>query len=351
VSGTVFDVTAFGAVGDGKTDSTAALQKALDAAGEVQGAVSVPPGTYMTSELRMRRNTSLVGVPAPDYRRPGGSILKLADEKARCLLNITEGIGITVDGMGIEGGRLGTGVHGVMMAKADFGREEDSFRIERSWIGRFTGDGINLLHVWCWTIRHTMVAFNAANGINVEGWDGFVLDCWLSGNGGFGYGPGSLCSVTMTGNRIEWNKEGGVVLRAGSHYNVTGNYIDRSGKAGIAMAPDGEGGRAQHIAVTGNLIYRSGKHAEPDSDDSCHVRMEGCQGVTVTGNTLVVGRDDAGKGTWSPSYGMILKGLTNCVVANNVLHNGARRELVVDRGEHGEGVVVKDNPGSLHTLE
>lgn len=40
----VFVITDFGAVGDGKTDCTAAIQSALDEAAAVSGKVVVPPG-------------------------------------------------------------------------------------------------------------------------------------------------------------------------------------------------------------------------------------------------------------------------------------------------------------------
>ena len=45
----VFDITEFGAVGDGATDSTEAIQKAMDAAKDCMGKVVVPPGKYMVS--------------------------------------------------------------------------------------------------------------------------------------------------------------------------------------------------------------------------------------------------------------------------------------------------------------
>ena len=54
-------VREFGATGDGKTDDTKAIQRALDAAGEVRGAVFVPPGVYLCAELQMPPNTALVG--------------------------------------------------------------------------------------------------------------------------------------------------------------------------------------------------------------------------------------------------------------------------------------------------
>ena len=58
---TQLDARQFGAKGDGKTDDTAALQKALDAAGAVGGAVVLSPGVYVTGELHLRERTALAG--------------------------------------------------------------------------------------------------------------------------------------------------------------------------------------------------------------------------------------------------------------------------------------------------
>jgi hypothetical protein len=39
------------------------------------------------------------------------------------------------------------------------------------------------------------------------------------------------------------------------------------------------------------------------------------------------------------------------VIGSNVLHSGALKQLLLDLGEHGNGVVVKDNPGSIYELK
>jgi Pectate lyase superfamily protein len=118
------NVRKFGAIGDGKTDDTKAMQRALDAAGAVQGAVIVPPGVYLAVDLRVPPNTALMGNPTWDFRGPGGTVLRLATGDAKCLLNITEAKGTTIDGLAIDGADLGKGVHGILMDKPDKGKHE-----------------------------------------------------------------------------------------------------------------------------------------------------------------------------------------------------------------------------------
>lgn len=347
----VFDVRDFGAKGDGDAEDTVAIQRAIDAAAEVQGAAVVPPGTYQCSALKMHPYMELRGFAFYGYRSPGGSVLRLADETAPCLIDITGAIGCGVNGLCLEGGEVGSEAHGILLDKPDYGPEEDTFRIEHCKISRFSGDGVRLNRVWCFSVRHSQMFGNAGTGLRVRGWDGFVLDCWFSGNRGAGYGAfDENASNTLTGNRIEWNAAGGVVIHGGTHYNVTGNYIDRCGASGLALLKRGEQGCSQ-FAVTGNVIYRSGKWSEPGSEECAHARFDGAQGLSFVGNTLVAGRDDGGKGNWSPSFGIVCQGLSNCVIKDNVLHNAALRDLLVDRGGHGEGVIIKDNPGCLMATE
>jgi len=336
----------FGAAGDGKTDDTQALQRALDAAAETHGAVFVPPGVYLTSELQVRPDTALVGIPAWDYHGPAGSVLRLAKGNSTCLLNITGAWGATLEGLALDGGGWGKNIHGIFLNKPDYGKREDCFRIERCQVARFSGDGVNLTRAWCFSVRHSMLAYNQGDGLRLRGWDGFILDNWFSGNEGAGFGArDENASVTFTANRVEWNGQENVLITGGDGYQITGNFLDRAGTCGIALRRRHE--PCTQMTITGNFLKRSGKLANPESHDSSQILLEGARGVTCVGNNLEVWQDDDGRGVFSPSYGIVYRGLQDCVVSNNVLYEGAVRQLLVDLGEHGEGVVVRDNPGRL----
>jgi hypothetical protein len=345
----MLDVTQFGAKGDGQTDDTAAIQKALDAAAKTQGTVLVPEGVFVCADLKVPTQVGLVGQPAWRYSKPGGSVLRLGDAKARCLLDITEANGATISGLSLDGQDLGEGVHGVLSDKPEY-KTEDAWRIEGCQVGRFSGDGARLNRIWCYSIRHSMFCYNHGDGIWQRGWDGFLLDNWLSGNRGAGYGAREEnAAMTITGNRIEWNRGGGLVSHHGNSYNLTGNYFDRSGGPAITLLGN-EGEACTRFTMTGNIISRSGAPwRELDKLDSAQARFERCQGIVFTGNSLNVGRDDGNKGEWSPRCGIVYGRLENSVIKDNVLHRGALEELLVDLGGHGEGVIVKDNPGSVGT--
>ncbi len=59
-SGKVFDVRESGAKGDGQTDDTAAIQKALDECGKNGGTVRLPKGSYYSRPLTIKTRTTLL---------------------------------------------------------------------------------------------------------------------------------------------------------------------------------------------------------------------------------------------------------------------------------------------------
>ena len=175
-----FNVKTAGATGDGKTDDTAVFQSLLDLAAESQATVEVPPGTYCVGRLKVHPHTGITGSPAYAWKGNGGSTLKLIDPSASCLLDLTLAIGARVNGLCLDGQHLGDGVHGILVDKPDYGTTEDSPLIEGCKVSRFSGDGVRLSRIWCFRVRGNTFSENKGHGLSVRGWDGFVLDNWLS---------------------------------------------------------------------------------------------------------------------------------------------------------------------------
>ncbi len=354
---TMFNIMTFGAVNDGETDSTAAIQAALDAAAPVKGVVIVPPGNYLCGCVRVPRGVMLTGYHAWSYRYNGASTLILRSAEEPCLLDLSGGIGCTIKGICLDGRRLGSGIHGICVTHKEYNGagEEDTPTIEDCRVSHFSGDGIHLKYIWCFSIRHTQCISNVGHGIYMDGWDGFILDNWMSGNGGAGlYTDGVAASVTATGNRVEWNQMGGFWLTYANTFNITGNYFDRSGGPAITILAQNRPGEpaspnnkaSDTITITGNVMYRSGAHSEQEPLNNAHLRLERCVNVVATGNTFRAGENDGGGGLRSPDYGIVVRHLKACIIKDNVMQCGMLKQGVLDLGEHEGDVELSGNIGA-----
>lgn len=302
----VFDVTDLGAVGDGVTDCTAAFQQAIDLAAEVKGAVAVPPGVYICSTLYMKPSVSLRGFSGWGYRETGGSVIKLRDGDCKCLVDMSGAFGAYLSDLQLLGNSCaGEGVCGVHVwwedqesrlhndperedncipEECQIGFREDSITVERCCIKNFSGDAIHLWRIWAFTVRDCMLIANGGHGIYINGWDGWICNCVMHTNRGAGIYADNICAaITMTGNRIEWNR-GGIDLVNASSLNVTGNYFDRS--YGPAVSLRGEWFSCNNITFTGNIFNRSGKNLpgfEENKYRNCHMYLDNCHNITVCG--------------------------------------------------------------------
>ena len=336
----VIDVRDYKAAGDGKTDDTAAIQKALDKAAESKAVVHVPTGVFCCSKLKMHPNVGLSGEPTFDYRSWGGSIIRLCDPSVPCLIDVTGAYGTWISGMCLDGANLGSGIHGVCLDQAQQSKREDTIWIERCRIGSFSGDGVHLGLVWVFTIRESYICYNRANGVWIHGWDGFVLNNWISGNRNAGIGCDKASGFWLiTANRIEWNRKGQLVGPM-SDVSVTGNSFDWSSEA-----PEISLTNCRDLMFTGNHIDvrgpLSGGAEKVDPFQSSCVRLERVQGLTFVGNGFTTqGRRGC------KDYGIVLKGCADSVIANNTMVRAVAKEMVRDLGGN-ERVIVKDNVGSV----
>ncbi len=340
----VFNVRDFGAKGDGQTSDTAAVQKTLDAAGAVCGTAYFPAGTYLCHGLRAHAHTTLLAEPQWSYRGEAGAVLQLDSDEADCLIDITGAFGVHLHGLFLRGKKEAKKpIHGVFLNNAEtYSKQEDSIVIDDCKIERFSGHGVHLLRIWLFIIRHSIFQSNAGCGVQITGWDGFVTDNQFSGNGAHGFGcEGVGATVMFTANRVEWNRGYGLSLCGGDAWNVTGNCFDRNWGAGLCAM------KMRTTTVTGNVFRRCGKDSNllAEGERSCQVRLEGCSGLTFVANVCEAGRDDGGKGKYTPQVGFVLHKLSHSVIANNTLYRGYMNDLSADLGEHGPEFVFANNVG------
>lgn len=353
-------ITEFGAVGDGVTDCTAAIQNAIDQASKnpYGGEVVIPDGIFLTGCLKVHPHIVLRGAAGWSFRNVGGSVLRLNDPQASCLLDITAAFGSRISDLCIDGAHLGKNVHGIAFFRENFfdHPEEDAFCIDTTQVRDFSGDGLHLRYACCFSLRHSHIVGNRGHGIYLNSWDGFFVDNQISYNGGWGINCAAEginnSAYTLTGNRIEWNHDGGVHLRHSRLWNITGNCFDRSGGPGLFIdqaAEPGSDGRkyvSQAVTVTGNVFNRSGADFDRNipAEDSCHIKLAECFGVTITGNTMLVGMDDGyAEGLASPQYGISAYKIRGTVITANSMYKGYLKKDIVNLGGWADQVVIQNN--------
>jgi len=297
----------------------------------------------------------LEGSSAWSFRNDGASVFTLNTADTDCMIDITGAFGCAIRGMCLQGNGLGENIHGIKLYwdKYNGGSEEDTPCIDDCRVGGFSGDGLHFEHVWCFSVRHSMLHRNKGCGLFIDGWDGFIIDNWFTANGNGGiHGGVVVASITCTGNRVEWNQRGGFILPFGDSFNFTGNFFDRSFGPAIELGTDTT--FVDLVTVTGNIFRRSGALREGDSfassDMSTHLLLKNCRNTTVIGNTMRVGRNDGGGGILSPNYSFIIADAQDCIIKDNTMARGALVEYVVLRGDNSTSIIA-NNIGALATQE
>ena len=212
----VANVRNFGAAGDGKTDDTKAILKAIDSLPQAGGVVYFPPGHYLTRTVPGKSYVTFQGNSSWGYRNytAGSTVISPVADDLTTLFDLKGSVGTRLVGLTLDGMNKGKGMHGVY---AKHGGVEQNIVIDDCRIMQFTGSGIRLDNSWVFMIRHSILFENMMAGIDGTGsYDGWILDNQISVNGrADGHGglyASRFATVTITANRIEANYGGGIVL-------------------------------------------------------------------------------------------------------------------------------------------
>jgi len=350
-SSSVFNVKDFGAKGDGLTADSAAIQKALDAAGNVSGTAYFPSGNYKCHDLKMHSHSTVLAEPH------AGAVLTIDSENADCVLDISYKVGCKIRGISLRGNPEASKIqHGIFQNDVEAIWVDSMPVIDAVNIQNFSGDGVYFIKGKIYIIRHSIFKNNKGHGVNIhDGGDGFIMDNQFYGNGKCGYNTEENgATIMFTANRVERNGEYGLYLSGGgswhmwsvgmNSWNVTGNCFDRNGGAAIYA------NNLVECTFTGNVFSRNGRNSAnlTEGTNSCHMLIQGCRGITVTGNTGWAGDDD-GSGTVTPNYAFWTRNNSCSVVAGNAFSGGYRTGMVLDRGGNQSNFLFHKNVGSVYS--
>lgn len=357
----IFDITKYGAVSDGKTPATAAIQKAMDDAAKVGGIVEIPAGHWACGYVHVPAGIEVRGTYTWNWSFHheygfAGSILELCDTSVPCMFDMTDARGTTINGLSLDGRHAGENIHGILVDHTAYGDGDDGIKLENDKVAYFSGDSVRVRYIRGLFVRHSMLCFSVGWSLSVIGRDVFVIDNWLSGSmqtGNFAL-LGDAENIMLSANRIEDPRENGrdVDLYAPGEndpkigarsVSLVNNYLCGSKQYGIA-AIAGEGAVLDGISIIGNVFDSNGQFR--GREESTHLRVEGCRNVLISQNAFFTKR-----GFWDPNsylntlYCVVLGKNTNLYMTENATNNAAQlKDIKYLEGNTGD-VVVCDNAG------
>ena len=235
----------FGAVGDGVTDDTAALQAALDFCAPLGKALKFPAGVYISGPLSVTKPDASVII-----RGEGGTLKNKARTTGGSLLLIDGVRRVDIQGLEFDGNKAA-------VSGSVFG---DALLCIRNVIG----DALRNVNVsGCRFVDAPMVGlyFIGCQGVHISGnyFTGCVSECI--------FGHSKVYDVVVSGNILKNNQGTGIKIHGKN-----------------ALEPDAV---SSNIVIKGNVVDYTGTASFYHGTDTLGIELwGGCFDVAVSGNTV-----------------------------------------------------------------
>lgn len=329
--------TDFGAVGDGGTDNTAALQRAFDYAKANNMQVYIQPGNYVHSGVV--RADSIVVFGGGDETQ---LIAVTAGQEALVLTGQNPAL-YNVQMAGVALSRLDNNKSAqVLVQDASGFTVENVHVVSSSSVGIFTIGGTNgsILHN---TIERTLADgiyttvasshVTVANNLTIATGDDAISVSSYTGD------PDYTHDITIKNNTVIGNWESrSITVNGGHNITISDNYID-GGTAGVAVGSESEWGTRDvyDVLVTGNTIQHTtftGEGTIGGGGLSLYSNV-GAADLTLTGNA-----------TYLPAHdGILVLGTTpiQATIRGNKVYASTEHPVYVNK-DRAAVIRVNDNP-------
>lgn len=310
VTNAVYNIKAYGAVGDGTTDDAAAIQSAIDAAELVGGTVTVPTGTYaIASPLTIDAACRIEGVGT--IKAKNGTWIS---QDALIMISASD---VWVSGLTLNVNNTITSGSGILIQSASNVRVDRCKVLLSQRAGLVIENDTIDLHITSCSFLTDGYGILASDP---DGCSGLIIsDCncvWTGSNIGDGIGINSptygYANVSIVNCHVS-------------------AYEGEASDAGMGIAADN---------VTGMVV--SGCVVTDTEADGIHV--EDCHDVSITGNQVVDCGDPAAS---SGGSGIAVIKTHRAVVADNVIDGAAKYGINVtgvgDDAQLFTGTVITGN--------
>ena len=284
----------FGAVGNGSTDDTAALQAAFDYAEANNLEVYIPPGNYLHTGILQANGIVVFG--AGDSTQLTSTV---AGSEALYLTGTNPAL-YDIQMAGVAASQLSNNASAQVVVQYASGFTVENVHVVRSSsVGIFTIDSSNgnILHN---TVQGTLAdgiyttvassKINIANNLTIDTGDDAISVSSYVGDPGYTHNI-LISDNTVTGN---WQSRS-ITVNGGYGIVIEHNYID-GGTAGVSVGSEGVWGtrNVYNVSVTQNTILNTtytGEGTIGGGGLSLYSDV-GASGLTITGNSVYLPAHD-----------------------------------------------------------
>jgi hypothetical protein len=237
----------YGALGDGNTNDTAAIQAALN----VGGITYFPPGRYAISSLNIPPGAVLRGSSSSGYgivlsENQHSTLVRIANTNQHMLVGAQGAAHVRIENMHLDGNKnnntSGDGIHINQIVTP----EEGQWRINNCFIeanpgyGVFIGSGRRACRV-----TDTDIQYSGSSGLRIDGSDSVITRCILGTHAVDGIQVGASvtritdCDIYGNGTSGNTGTGNGInVLSTISQVMIKGCGIDRNLRHGVYLSPN-----------------------------------------------------------------------------------------------------------------